>query len=257
MQLLIIFLSISIIQTLDYDINNQQICTHKPFNVNFHHNCSRTRLIQNVSVPNTDEILYISIIFESISNINTTLNIIKSSTYNQKIYFTFLTLVEQNMYVNNKTILSLDNTTVNSYLYDTLSDEFMQTIEPFFIPTAFLLLNPYCILKQPSVLPPSNISRIYYLYTNETNLNLDFTTSTYRISPLFNRFDTCFTVVKTLTTLAIGLIVGVSVLSFITLVLIAICLNKQLTQLYHIWKNWQTNKEGTPPQITIHGTPSR
>jgi hypothetical protein len=257
MQLLIIFLSISLIQTLDYDINNEQICTHKPFKIDFHHNCSRTRLIQNVSIPNTDEIIYISIIFESISNINTTLNITKSSTYNQKIYFTFLTLVEQNMYVNNKIILSLNNTTVNSYLYDTLSEQFIEVIKPFFIPTEFLLNNPYCILKEPNVLPPSDISRIYYLYTNETNLNFDLTISNYRISPLFNSFDTCYAVVTTLTTLAIGLIVGVCVLSLITLILIGICLKKQLTELYHIWKNWWANRHGTLPQITIHGTPSR
>jgi hypothetical protein len=117
MQLLIIFLSISIIQTQDYPINNQQICTHRPFNADFHHNCSRTRLIQNVSIPNTDEILYISIIFEPTSNINTTLTIKKSSTYNQRIFLTFLTFTEQYMYINNKTILTLSNILYSNIIF--------------------------------------------------------------------------------------------------------------------------------------------
>ncbi len=94
------------------------------------------------------------------------------------------------------------------------------------------------------------------MYTNETNLYFDLTISTYRISPLFDGYGTCFTVVTRLTTAAIVLIVVVSVLSFITIVLIGICLKKQLIELYHILINWLYNTDDTIPRQTIHGTPS-
>ncbi|CAF1209514.1 unnamed protein product [Rotaria sordida] len=254
--LFIIFLSISIVQTLDYDIDNQQTCTHKPFLVNFQHNCSRTRLIQDVNIPNNDQILHISIILKSSLINKTSLNIIKSLKYKQKIYLTFFTTFKQFISINNKTIIQLNETTISSYLYDTFSEEFIQWTNSISIPLISYFSNPYCILKEKRFLPSEKISRIYYLYTNETNLNIDLSMSSYQISPLFIHFNTCFSIETRLTTLAIVLIVIISVLGFITTVLIIICLKKQLIQLYHIVENWIRQKRGLIPSITIHGKPS-
>ncbi|CAF2469183.1 unnamed protein product [Rotaria sp. Silwood2] len=252
--LFVIFLSISLIQTLDYNIDNQQVCTHKPFMVNFQHYCSRTRLIQDVNIPNSDQILHISIIFKSISSNRTSLNIIKSSQYKQKIYFTFFTIFGRFMYINNNTIIPLNDRTISSYLYNTSSEEFTQWTNSVLIPLTPYLSDPFCFLKQQNFLPLENISRIYYLYTNETNLNIDLSMSSYLISPLF--FYTCFSVETRVSTAGIILIVSISVLGLITTVLIGICLRKQLTQLYHILENWIKQKRGLIPSITIHGKPS-
>lgn len=256
MRLLIIFLSTLIIHGLEYDIDNQQICTHRPFQANFNHNCSRTRLIANISVPNTDDDLYITVIFESSSNIPIILNITKSSIFDQKIHFTFVTFNQRYIIVNNETILILGNTTINLYLYDTSSENIISTVKPYLIPELVSLINPYCILKTyQEFLPPLNITRIYYLYTNETNLYLDFSLSTYRIAPLIDRFQSCFTTKTDLTAAAIVLIVVISILSGVTLVLIGFCLKKQLTQLLHIFRNRLRGRLGILPQVTI-GAPT-
>ncbi|CAF0939516.1 unnamed protein product [Rotaria sp. Silwood1] len=112
------------------------------------------------------------------------------------------------------------------------------------------------MLKDKCFLPLEKISRIYYLYTNETNLNIVLSMSSYQISPLFIHFDTCFDIEKHLPILAIVLIVIISVLDFITIILVGICLKKQLIRLYHIRKNWINQKHGLIPSITIHGKPS-
>jgi hypothetical protein len=250
LSLLIILLCLSIIQTFDYDIDNQQICTHRPFIANFHHNCSRTRLIQNVSVPNTDQVLYISFIFTT-TDVNTSLTITKSAEYNQKIYLLFFTFTGRYVHINNNTMLTLNDTSISTYLYDTLLEQFSPTMSAYFTSSVAVFTNPYCLLKDTRLLPSQEISRVYYLYTNKTEIYIDLSTSSYRISPLFDGFATCFAIQSNLGPLAIGLIVGVSVLSFATTVLVAFCLKKQLIELYHIWKNFVRQKLGLTPTNII------
>ncbi|CAF4393022.1 unnamed protein product, partial [Rotaria sp. Silwood2] len=156
--------------------------------------------------------------------------------------------------INNNTIIPLNDRTISSYLYNTSSEEFTQWTNSVLIPLTPYLSDPFCFLKQQNFLPLENISRIYYLYTNETNLNIDLSMSSYLISPLF--FYTCFSVETRVSTAGIILIVSISVLGLITTVLIGICLRKQLTQLYHILENWIKQKRGLIPSITIHGKPS-
>jgi hypothetical protein len=104
------------IQTFDYGIDNQQICTHRPFMVNFPHDCSRTRLTEDINIPNNDQILYISFIFTTTSGMNTSIIITKSSKYNQKIYLTVFTLTGRYIFINNKTLITLNDTAVTTYL---------------------------------------------------------------------------------------------------------------------------------------------
>jgi hypothetical protein len=252
---IVIFLSISIIQTLDYDIDNRQICTHKPFTVNFRHNCSRTRLLQDVTIPNIDQDLYISIIINRRSSANTSFIVTKSVNYHQQVHFTFITFGGQYLYINNKMMIQLNDTSINTIVYDSSYEQFTQTSESP-IPIEYLISNPFCLLKQTQFLPVEQISRIYYLYTDEIDLEIDLSSSTYQISPSFIGFDTCFTTVSSLTPVAIVLIVIVTVLSVITTVLILFCLKRQITQLYHIWINWIRARRGLLPTNTIHATPS-
>ena len=248
---LTLFLSISIVQTLDYNINNQQICTQKPFTVNFNHQCSRTRLSDNINTPNTNQILYITIILNITSNKNTTFTINKSSKYNQKIYLIFLTNNRQYMYMNNKTMLILDNITINSYLYDTSNEEYTQIFKPMSAVDWFSPSKFYCILKNEKLLPPQNITRIYYLYTNETNLKLDFSRSTSQISPLFKQFEICYTTKTRLITSAIIIIVFACLLSLTALILIIICLKRQVRALFVILDNCLNQRVTRLPPITI------
>jgi hypothetical protein len=237
--LIIIFLAVCIVQATDYDINNEQICTNTPFVANFRHNCSRTRLTKDITIPNTNQILYITIIFDLLSKANTSLTITTSPNYNQTVYLTYIKLLERNASLN-KT-----NFTANFYSYDTFSEQITQTNYSHLVSS-----DPFCYLKNQS-LPVSNVTRVYYLYTNETNLNIDFSKSSSGISSQLIGFGLCYTVKTWFSTWAIVLIVLISVFSLVTVILVLICLKKQVTELIHIWKNWLIQKLGMTPKQTI------
>lgn len=255
--LFLLVMSIARIQALNYKADNRQACTRKPFLVNFPHNCSRTRLIQDVNVPNTDQLLYISLIFSNNVSSKSSLTVLKSSSYRQQIHFTFTTMLQRDIILNNDSsqVVTVNSSIIRSYMYDSSNEQ-------------FTLLNTYvvqshppperylCILKYDEFKPSEPVSRIYYLFTNESNLQLDLTSSSNQISPVFDGFDRCFGVRTSLTALGIALIVIVSVLGLITTVLILICLNRQVRQFYHIWKNWMRERLGLTPVVQIHATPS-
>jgi len=245
--LIILFLTVSIVQATDYGISNEQLCTNTPFVANFPHNCSRTRLTEDVTIPNTNQVLYIVIMREVTSNVSGSFTFTPSPNYNQTVYLTFVKFVAGNLYVNNQTTIPVAEFTASFYLYDTSSEQFTETNNSFITPQPG---DPFCYLKNQS-LPASNVTRVYYLYTNETNLNIDLSKSSSVISSQLIGFDICYTVETSLSTLAIILIVLISVFSLVTVILVLICLKKQVTELIHIWKNWLIQKLGMTPKQTI------
>ncbi|CAF1411949.1 unnamed protein product [Rotaria magnacalcarata] len=260
--LFIVSLVVSIVQTLDYDINNQQVCTRNPFMVNFHHNCSRTRLIQDVNIVNDNRVLQIAIIFSpqndtTLLPINTSLNIIRSSNYNQTVYFMFYTILGQQMVINSEIKMQLNPISIGLYSYDTFSTQFIPWTNSIYLANLNIpFLESLCLLKDKRLYPPEQISRCYYLFTDETNLTIDLSKSSSHISSFLNLFDGCFVVETSLTTLAIVLIVIVSVFSFISLVLVGLCLKKQLRQLYEILENFIRHKRDEIPSGVFAGTPT-
>ncbi|UJR30863.1 hypothetical protein I4U23_018378 [Adineta vaga] len=252
--IIIIFLHISSINTIDYNINNEQICTHRPFVANFPHNCSRTRLTTDVQLPNRNDILFLTIIFRPklvisdhdlsiayVKNMSTSLTLIKSASYNQKIYLTFFATNERSMSINNFTKLSFKESTVNSYLYDTSLEELSPWKNSIDMNNASV-----CMMKVASF-PPEGLTRAYYLYTNETDLIIDLSKSSSYISPLFNFFQACFTTETDIKPTAIVLIVLVCVFSVISVIILGICLRKQLKELYYIFTNWIKKVTGQNP----------
>jgi hypothetical protein len=73
-------------------------------------------LTEDINIPNNDQILYISFIFTTTSGMNTSIIITKSSKYNQKIYLTVFTLTGRYIFINNKTLITLNDTAVTTYL---------------------------------------------------------------------------------------------------------------------------------------------
>ncbi|CAF3625757.1 unnamed protein product [Rotaria socialis] len=260
--LFIVFLIVSSVQTLDYDINNQQLCTHNPFMVNFHHNCSRTRLIPDVNTINDNRVLQIAIIFSPPNDttslrINTSLNIIRSSNYNQTIYFMFYTILEQQMVINSEIKMQLNLISIGLYSYDTFSTQFIPWTNSIYLANLNIPFSEsLCLLKDKRLYPPEKISRCYFLFTDETNLTIDLSQSSSHIPSLMNLFDGCFAVKTSLTTLAIVLIVIVTVFSLISLVLVGLCLKKQLRQLYEILENCIRHKRDEIPSGVFTGTPT-
>ncbi|CAF0950949.1 unnamed protein product [Adineta steineri] len=256
-KIVIIFLTVSVIQTTDYAINDQQICTRNPFTANFNHNCSRARLLQTVDTPNTNAIIHITIIFDlllcgfdGLLNIsptgilNTSFTITKSDEYDQLIYFTFFSWSQRSMYINNKTNLTFGASTINSYLYNTSSEQFSLTINPLPI------VECNCALLNKSF-TPENVTRVYYLNTDAINLNIDLSTSSYYIPPMFDFVGICLTTETKLSTGGKVFIILISVFSFITIVLIAICLRKQLKELWHIFTNYLKEKRGQGARVRV------
>ena len=249
-------MSIARIRALNYGIDNRQACTRKPFLVNFPHNCSRTRLIQDVNVPNTDQLLYISLIFSNNVSSKSSLTVLKSSSYRQQIHFTFTTTLQRDIILNNSSqVVTVNSSISRSYMYDS-SNELFTPLKTYDVQSNAPPERYFCKLKYDEFKPSEPVSRIYYLFTDEANLQLDLTASSNQISPVFDGFDRCFEVRTSLSALGIALIVIVSVLGLITTVLILICLNRQVRQFYHIWKNWMRERLGLTPVVQIYATPS-
>ena len=129
------------------------------------------------------------------------------------------------------------------YFYHINSERLVEYAEPVSILRSAWTSDSSCILKSKEFLPPSDISRIYYLYTTESNFQLDFSKSTNHISPRS-------TIKTSLTRLAIVLIVIVSILSFLSLVLIICCLKRQLGESFVILQNC-LNRERSSPVVII------
>ena len=236
------------IQSLDYLIANQQICTNKPFSVPSPHNCSRTRLRETVADSNDDTLIPITIFFDNASITNTSL-IVRKSVGHRRLNLTFASAYPRTIYLNNRLPIFINQTRYLSYVYDSLNETFLRVTG--------LQVNGdnrsgyICTLKDRLVTPAETSTRIYFLYTTEEYLLVDLSQSGTEISPFFSGFIGCFGLKGSLSTLGIVLIVVVCVLSLITTVLIAFWLKRQLKQLYHIWKNWVRARLGLTPEQQI------
>ena len=256
LHLLVILMSIARIPALSYNIDNRQACTRKPFLVSFTHNCSRTRLIEDVNIPNTDQLLYISLIFANNVSNKSSLTVLKSPGDPQQIYFTFTTMLERDIILHNSSqVVNLNATVSRLYRYDSATEQFT-LLKTYNVQSDAPAERYFCKLKYDEFKPSTPVSRIYYLFTNETDLQLDFSVSSNQISPTFDGFDHCFKVRTSLTPLGIALIVIVSALALITTILILVCLKKQVQQFYHIWSNWMRERLGLTPVVRIYATPS-
>lgn len=244
MKILFLFLSatVSLVQSADYDISNFQICTRKPFFANFAHNCSRKRLVEDVQMANSDKIIFLYMILPNSNNETLSLTVRNRVDYSQKIYFLFITHKQRTIYFSNYTVpIVLSNLTLSTYFYDPLSNYFGP------IRSEVSLTKPTCEYLDKKYLPSENISRIYYIYTNQSNLDFDFSISTNQISPVIIDLQICYGSLRKLTPLAIFLICFTSVICLITIIFIIDCLYRQVVPLIGILRN-RTN---IPPTIHV------
>ncbi|CAF1344202.1 unnamed protein product [Adineta ricciae] len=251
LSILLFFLSISHIHSIDYDIDNEQMCIQTPFVANFRCNCTRTRFTSDVQVPNNNSMLLLNFIFqpqfdtsnngssaEMTQNVNISLTFIQSSTLTQTIYLTFFSLNKTVLSLNSNTTLAFKAMTVYAYVFNTYSNDIRIWKDPVTLGEPRL-----CFMRNTSF-PPAGLTRVYYFNTNETNLTIDLTKSSYRIAPLFTSFETCFETIVILSSGSIAFIVLVVVFSAITILLLVICLWKQIRELLYIIQNWIRNKTG-------------
>ena len=249
--LLLILVTLSALQADDFRINNQQLCTQRPFNVNFRHNCSRTRLVKDAG-QNVDQVLHIAILFAQANSSLTTISLSNSSQHVQKVYLTFIT-PEGGRYIsiNNRKPMPLNDLAVSPFLYD-FRDGSVTPLSPSSMRSGIGYGADRC---KPKSLEPEfaawNSSRIYYLATGVSDLRIDFSSTSRRIPPLLVYFHDCYGWQSTLSALAIFLIVLISALALITAVLVLFCLKKQVKQLYHILRNFLNRRRGLTPKIHI------
>ncbi|CAF0851200.1 unnamed protein product [Adineta ricciae] len=256
LSILLFFLSISHIHSIDYDIDNEQMCIQTPFVADFRCNCTRARFTSDVQVPNNNSMLLLNFIFqpqfntsnngsstEMTQNVNVFLTFIQSSTLAQTIYLTFFSLNKTVLSVNSNTTLAFNALTFYAYVFNTSSNDIRMWKDPV------TLGEPRLCFMRNSSFPPAGLTRAYYFNTNETNLTIDLTKSSYRIAPLFISFEICFETISTLSSGGIVFIVLVVVFSAITILLLVICLWKQIKELLYIIRNWINKKTGKGVKI--------